>query len=84
MVVAVIAAPRAAKQQPAEAGRLVDPALRAALDSLPSSTRHIAGYHFGWWDPGGGTARADAGQALRARPWSSAGRSRSAAPTSTP
>ncbi|WP_432936940.1 polyprenyl synthetase family protein [Kribbella sp. CA-253562] len=29
---------------------MVDPALHAAVDSLPGSTRRIAGYHFGWWD----------------------------------
>ncbi|HET6213700.1 MAG TPA: polyprenyl synthetase family protein [Micromonosporaceae bacterium] len=32
---------------------MVDPALRAAVDSLPESMRHIAGYHFGWWDERG-------------------------------
>ncbi|WP_433045049.1 family 2 encapsulin nanocompartment cargo protein polyprenyl transferase [Dactylosporangium sp. CS-033363] len=64
-MVAVIAAPRTAKVQLAEARRLVDPALRAAVDSLPSSMRHIAGYHLGWWDPDGVPVRADAGKALR-------------------
>jgi geranylgeranyl diphosphate synthase, type I len=28
----------------------VEPALRAAVDTLPSAMRRIAGYHFGWWD----------------------------------
>jgi len=28
----------------------VDPALRAAVGTLPRSIRRIAGYHFGWWD----------------------------------
>ena len=32
---------------------LVDPALRAAVDALPASMRHITGYHFGWWDSHG-------------------------------
>jgi geranylgeranyl diphosphate synthase type I len=31
----------------------VEPALRAAVDTLPSSTRRIAGYHFGWWNEHG-------------------------------
>jgi geranylgeranyl diphosphate synthase type I len=29
---------------------LIDPALRAAVDTLPDSMQHVAGYHFGWWD----------------------------------
>jgi geranylgeranyl diphosphate synthase type I len=49
---------------------LVDPVLRAALGTLPSSMLHIAGYHFGWWDthghpegaPGAGTT---GGKAIR-------------------
>jgi geranylgeranyl diphosphate synthase type I len=43
---------------------LVDPALRAAIESLPESMRRIAGYHLGWWDrhgvrtsPGGKAVR---------------------------
>jgi geranylgeranyl diphosphate synthase type I len=64
-VVTVIADPRTAQVQLAEARRLVDPALRAAVDTLPSSMRHVAGYHFGWWDPDGTPTRADAGKALR-------------------
>lgn len=31
----------------------VEPALRAAVDTLPSSMQRIAGYHFGWWDEHG-------------------------------
>ncbi len=42
-----------------------DPALRAAVDSLPGSLRHIAGYHFGWWDADGSPADADHGKAIR-------------------
>ncbi|GAA3452775.1 family 2 encapsulin nanocompartment cargo protein polyprenyl transferase [Dactylosporangium matsuzakiense] len=64
-MVAVIADPRTAQVQLAQARRLVDPALRAAVDTLPSSMRRIAGYHFGWWDPDGTPTRADAGKALR-------------------
>ncbi|HEX2263152.1 MAG TPA: family 2 encapsulin nanocompartment cargo protein polyprenyl transferase [Pseudonocardiaceae bacterium] len=31
----------------------VEPALRAAVDTLPSSMQRIAGYHFGWWNEHG-------------------------------
>ncbi|MGH3829904.1 MAG: family 2 encapsulin nanocompartment cargo protein polyprenyl transferase [Pseudonocardiaceae bacterium] len=31
----------------------VEPALRAAVDTLPASMRLIAGYHFGWWNEHG-------------------------------
>ncbi|HEX2131805.1 MAG TPA: family 2 encapsulin nanocompartment cargo protein polyprenyl transferase [Actinophytocola sp.] len=44
---------------------LVDPALRAAVDTLPTSMRRIAGYHLGWWDADGGGEAAPAGKALR-------------------
>jgi geranylgeranyl diphosphate synthase, type I len=45
---------------------LVDPALRAAIDTLPASMRHIAGYHLGWWDSDGGPGGADhGGKAIR-------------------
>ena len=29
---------------------LVEPALRAAVDSLPAPVRHIVGYHRCWWN----------------------------------
>jgi geranylgeranyl diphosphate synthase type I len=44
---------------------LVTPALRAAVHTLPSSMRRIAGYHFGWWDEAGLPVTEDAGKALR-------------------
>jgi geranylgeranyl diphosphate synthase type I len=44
---------------------VVDPALRGAVAKLPPSMRHIAGYHFGWWDAGGKPVRGDQGKALR-------------------
>jgi geranylgeranyl diphosphate synthase, type I len=44
---------------------LVDPALRAAVQGLPASMRHIAGYHLGWWDEHGRPATADGGKAIR-------------------
>jgi geranylgeranyl diphosphate synthase, type I len=31
----------------------VEPALRAAIDTLPSAMTRIAGYHFGWWNEHG-------------------------------
>jgi geranylgeranyl diphosphate synthase type I len=45
---------------------LVDPPLRSAVDELPSATRHIAGYHFGWWDAHGRPTRGNGGKAIRA------------------
>lgn len=42
-----------------------DPALRAAVDSLPGTLRHIAGYHFGWWDADATPCTADQGKAIR-------------------
>jgi geranylgeranyl diphosphate synthase, type I len=48
---------------------LVEPALRAAVDTLPSSMQHIAGYHFGWWDEHGqseqGPEKGAGGKAIR-------------------
>lgn len=40
---------------------LVDPALRAAVDTLPASMRHIAAYHFGWRDEHGRPVETAAG-----------------------
>jgi geranylgeranyl diphosphate synthase type I len=44
---------------------LVQPATRAAIDSLPGSMRQVAGYHYGWWDQHGRPSDADGGKALR-------------------
>ncbi|MGH3842039.1 MAG: family 2 encapsulin nanocompartment cargo protein polyprenyl transferase [Pseudonocardiaceae bacterium] len=44
---------------------LVGPALRSAVDTLPSSMLHIAGYHFGWWDEHGHPLRVNGGKAIR-------------------
>ncbi|TDD10177.1 polyprenyl synthetase family protein [Saccharopolyspora terrae] len=46
--------------------QLVTPALRTAVDTLPEDMRHIAGYHFGWWDEHGRSTQASGGKALRA------------------
>ena len=43
----------------------VEPALRTAVDLLPGSMRHMAGYHFGWWDERGAPATATSGKAIR-------------------
>ncbi|KUN02442.1 polyprenyl synthetase [Streptomyces yokosukanensis] len=44
---------------------LVDPELRAALESLPGSMRRIALYHFGWQHADGTPASGNAGKAIR-------------------
>ena len=43
----------------------VDPALQAALDSLPGSMRRISRYHFGWEHADGTPAAGNAGKAIR-------------------
>ncbi|MCW6005594.1 polyprenyl synthetase family protein [Micromonospora sp. CPCC 205371] len=43
---------------------LVEPALREAVETLPATMRHIAGYHLGWWDADG-RPTAGGGKALR-------------------
>ncbi|KUN27419.1 polyprenyl synthetase [Streptomyces antibioticus] len=47
------------------ARELVDPALRAAIESLPGSMRRIALYHFGWEHADGTPAAGHAGKAVR-------------------
>ncbi|MFF8473668.1 family 2 encapsulin nanocompartment cargo protein polyprenyl transferase [Streptomyces sp. NPDC015414] len=44
---------------------VVDPELRAAVDSLPGSMRRIARYHFGWEHADGTAAAGNAGKAIR-------------------
>jgi geranylgeranyl diphosphate synthase type I len=44
---------------------LVDPELRAALESLPGSMRRIALYHFGWQRADGTPAHGKTGKAIR-------------------
>jgi geranylgeranyl diphosphate synthase, type I len=61
----VIAAPRVAREVLAWSREEVDPVLRAAVDTLPASTRHLVGYHFGWWDEQGRAREGNAGKALR-------------------
>lgn len=45
--------------------RAMDPALHAAVDTLSEPLRHMAGYHFGWWDRHGAPSEANPGKALR-------------------
>jgi len=45
--------------------QLVDPALRAAVATLPAGMRRISAYHFGWQQADGSPAAADAGKAIR-------------------
>ncbi|ONI90862.1 dimethylallyltranstransferase [Saccharothrix sp. ALI-22-I] len=43
----------------------ITPVLHEAVDTLPASTRLVVGYHFGWWDAAGRTARGGSGKAIR-------------------
>ena len=50
----VMAEGRSAGEVLAGSRGIVEPALRAAINTLPSSfMRRVAGYHFGWWDEHG-------------------------------
>lgn len=44
---------RSAREVLAWSRTTVEPALRAAIDTLPASMRRVAGYHFGWWNEQG-------------------------------
>ncbi len=57
---------RSAREVLAWSRTTVEPALRAAVDTLPSSMRCIAGYHFGWWDEHGHPEQAPAVKATPA------------------
>ncbi len=48
-----------------QARTMVDPALRAAIESLPGAMRRVALYHFGWEDADGSPAAGNAGKAIR-------------------
>ncbi|MEU2790976.1 family 2 encapsulin nanocompartment cargo protein polyprenyl transferase [Streptomyces sp. NPDC007100] len=50
---------------PARTHAQVDPVLRAAVGTLPTRMRHIAGYHLGWWDVHGAPCHGGGGKALR-------------------
>ncbi len=61
----VMTAGRSAREVLAWSRDLVEPALRSAVDTLPSSMLHIAGYHFGWWDEHGHPVRVSGGKVIR-------------------
>ncbi len=65
VVTSPVGTPRQAGAVLADSREVLAPALRAAVDTLPPSMRHIAGYHFGWWDEHGRPTEADPGKALR-------------------
>ena len=44
---------------------MIEPALRAAVDTLPASMCRVAGYHLGWQDEHGGAVSAPPGKAVR-------------------
>jgi geranylgeranyl diphosphate synthase type I len=44
---------------------VVDPVLRAAVDTIPDATRRVVGYHFGWWDGDGRPIDVDGGKGFR-------------------
>ena len=49
----------------ARARGLTDPALRAAVDTLPAPLHRIAAYHFGWSEADGRPAAGPSGKAIR-------------------
>jgi geranylgeranyl diphosphate synthase type I len=61
----VTALGRSAREVLAWSRGLVEPALRTAVDTLPLSMSHIAGYHLGWWDEHGHPVRVSGGKAIR-------------------
>ncbi len=63
--VAVMTEARSAREVLAWSRNTVDPALRAAVDMLPSAMRRIAGYHFGWWNEHGHSEHTNGGKAIR-------------------
>ena len=49
----------------ARARSVVDPALRAAVDTLPDSMRLVSGYHLGWLEADGAPSAVGAGKSIR-------------------
>lgn len=56
---------RSAEEVLAWSRDLLDPALRAAVGTLPASMRRLTEYHFGWSDAQGQPAHAARGKAIR-------------------
>ncbi|HSL09184.1 MAG TPA: family 2 encapsulin nanocompartment cargo protein polyprenyl transferase [Pseudonocardiaceae bacterium] len=61
----VMTAGRSAHEILAWSRTIIEPALRAAVDTLPPSMRHITGYHFGWWNEHGHPEQTNGGKAIR-------------------
>jgi geranylgeranyl diphosphate synthase, type I len=61
----VTALARSAREVLAWSRSVVEPALRTAVDTLPVSMSHIAGYHLGWWDHYGHPVQVSGGKAIR-------------------
>lgn len=64
-IVEVESAGRSARDVLDTARRMVDPALRTAVDTLPGAMARMAGYHFGWFDELGRPANTSGGKAIR-------------------
>jgi geranylgeranyl diphosphate synthase type I len=60
-----IPAPRRGSGVFERARTVTEPALRAAVDSLPPTIRRAVGYHFGWWDSEGNDRHGTPAKALR-------------------
>ncbi len=60
-----MAVARSAREVLAWSRGLVEPALRTAVDTLPLSMAHVAGYHLGWWDEHGHPVGVNGGKAIR-------------------
>lgn len=60
-----LAVPRPVRDVLDQANRVVEPATRAAVDSLPASMRLIAGYQLGWWDAAGTPTPVHGGKGVR-------------------
>ena len=60
-----MAVARSAREVLAWSRGVVEPALRTAVDTLPLSMAHIAGYHLGWWDEHGHPVGVNGGKAIR-------------------
>jgi geranylgeranyl diphosphate synthase type I len=56
---------RSAREVLAWSRTTVEPALRAAVDTLPASMRRIAGYHFGWCNEHGHPEQTSGGKTIR-------------------
>lgn len=56
---------RPASELLADARARIDPPLRAVVRGLPGASRHVVGYHFGWWDEVGRPLTVAGGKVIR-------------------